>query len=128
MIVLDASVLIAVLDPHDAHHQRAAAFVTAEQDEGMLIHPLTLAEVLVAPARVGKAAFVRRSIIASGVEVWDPDDDEPERLADLRVATGLKLPDCCVLDAAEHSSSSLATFDVRLDAVASRRGVRAMMT
>ena len=51
------------------------------------------------------------------------DGDEPLRLAELRVTTGLKLPDCAVLDVAIHHQASLATFDDALASAARRRGV-----
>lgn len=49
-----------------------------------------------------------------GVQVTQVDDDQPWRLASLRASTGLGLPDCCVLDTARQTSSSVATFDARL--------------
>ena len=40
--------------------------------------------------------------------------DTAVRLARLRVTTGLKMPDCCVLLAAEEVNASVASFDERL--------------
>jgi predicted nucleic acid-binding protein len=48
----------------------------------------------------------------------------PVRLALLRAETGLKLPDCCVLLAAEQSGAAVATFDDRLAGAVTRRGLR----
>lgn len=48
---------------------------------------------------------------------------DPLRLARLRATTGLKLPDCCALDAALGHGASLATFDEALAAAARRLGV-----
>src|SRR2546430_2026058 len=50
-------------------------------------------------------------------------DDAYLGLAELRAMTNLRLPDCCVLLAAEREEAALATFDGRLGAVADRRGV-----
>jgi predicted nucleic acid-binding protein len=44
-------------------------------------------------------------------------------LAALRAGTGLKLPDCCVLQAAEQAHAGIATFDDRLAAAARELGV-----
>jgi predicted nucleic acid-binding protein len=66
---------------------------------------------------------MRDDLEAAGVRVVAPDAGEPLRLAELHVRTGLKLPDCCVLDVALRSGSSLATFDDALAAEARRRGV-----
>lgn len=123
MIVLDASVLIGHLSSADAHHEAATALVLATPAGSMLLHPLTLAEVLVGAARVGRAVQLRDDLRAAGMSTVVPDADEPLRLAELQVSTGLKLPDCCVLSAALHHRAGLGTFDVALGEAARRRGL-----
>lgn len=123
MIALDASVLIGHLTPHDAHHAAATEILLNAAPGSMLVHPLTLAEVLVGGVRVGRGQAMRDDLEAAGIRVVAPDAGEPLRLAELRVSTGLKLPDCCVLDVALHSACSLATFDDALAAGARQRGV-----
>jgi predicted nucleic acid-binding protein len=54
VIVLDASVLIAHLDGHDAHHQPAAELLRAHAMELIGASQISLAETLVAPARAGR--------------------------------------------------------------------------
>ena len=56
MIVLDASVLVAHLNPADAHHQSAAGILLAGTPGRMLVHTITLAEILVAGVRIGQGA------------------------------------------------------------------------
>ena len=124
MIALDASVLIAHLNPTDQHHQAATAILLAGTPGQMLVHTVTLAEVLVGGVRIGQGASMRDDLRAAGIAVAAHDDDEPLRLAELRVTSGLKLPDCCVLDVALHHQASLATFDDALAAAARQRGVR----
>ena len=123
MIVLDASVLIGHLSPHDVHHAAATAILVDAAPGAMLVHALTLAEVLVGGVRVGRGQAMRDDLEAAGIRVAAPDDGEPLRLAELRTRTGLKLPDCCVLDVALRTASSLATFDDALAAAARQRGV-----
>jgi predicted nucleic acid-binding protein len=60
---------------------------------------------------------------AIGIRVADRIDGEPLRLAQLRVSCGLKLPDCCALDTALSTKSTLATFDEALAKVARRHQV-----
>jgi toxin FitB len=60
---------------------------------------------------------------ALGVETVAIGAAAPAELAGLRASAGLKLPDCCVLLAAEQVGGGLATFDERLAAVARQRGV-----
>lgn len=66
---------------------------------------------------------MRDDLHAAGIVIAPRDDDEAMRLAELRVATGLKLPDCCVLDVARRHAAALATFDGALSAAAARNGV-----
>lgn len=76
--------------------------------------------MLVGPARAGTLGPTRAAIEALGVrEVGLPADAAP-RLAELHAKTPLKLPDCCVILAAEESAGALLTFDDRL-AAATRR-------
>ena len=112
MIVVDASVLIAYLDPNDAHHA-AAVEVLAAAVPPLLVHPVTAAEVLVAAVRQGVADDVWADLVAIGVEVDDTPTD-PMQLARLRVETGCKMPDCCVLACAAGRGIGVATFDERL--------------
>ncbi|WP_147916059.1 type II toxin-antitoxin system VapC family toxin [Ruania zhangjianzhongii] len=60
---------------------------------------------------------------AIGIEVADHPEGEPLRLARLRVQCGLRLPDCCALDTALATESTLATFDGALARAARDLGV-----
>lgn len=122
MTVLDASVMIAYFG-NDAHTEAATELLAADST-AFRMHPVTLAEVLTGPVRHGLEARVSRAIAELGVEISRPDDDEPSRVAQLRVATALKLPDCYVLALAEQSGSMLASFDDRLRWLARQRGVQ----
>jgi predicted nucleic acid-binding protein len=122
VIVLDASVLIAHLDASDAHHERAGALLLDVAHESLGASPLSLAEVLVGPARAGqldRATAVLHQLEVTSVRL---DEDAPARLAVLRAGTSLKLPDCWVLLAAEQVRGAVATFDDRLAAAARERG------
>ena len=123
MIALDTSVLIAHLNPADLHHQAATAILLAGTPGQMLVHTITLAEVLVAGVRVGRGASMHDDLRSAGIAVAPHDDGEPLRLAELRATSGLTLPDCCILDVAIHYQASLATFDEALTVVALRYGV-----
>ena len=123
MIVLDASVLIAHLDATDLHHERASALLHDAAHETLAASPITLAEVLVGPARAGKVdrgTALLRDLDVTSVPLLE---DAPVRLAVLRAGTGLKMPDCCVLVAAEQTFGALATFDDRLATAATKRGL-----
>ena len=121
MIVLDAGVLIAHLATDDVHQD--AAFEILDTEEDLLIHPLTLAEALVHPARRGTELDDLARIDSLGLLRRDENVDEPVQIARLRAASLMKLPDCAVLATAEQFGATLATFDQRLADIARSRGV-----
>lgn len=123
MIVLDASVLIAYLDSDDKHHVAAESLLTEAVDDDLGVNTLTLAEVLVVPARVGRLEPTQAALRDLEVEELPFPSDTAIRLARLRTTTGLKMLDCCVLLAAEDAGASLATFDNRLVQTAEARNL-----
>ena len=123
MIVLDASVLIAFLAGDDIHHAAAERLLADAVDDDLAVNPLTLAEILVAPLRDGRLDAVVAALAALEVHELPFPDDTSIRLARLRAETGLKMPDCCVLLAAEALGASVATFDGRLAQLAEKRGI-----
>ncbi|WP_166983010.1 type II toxin-antitoxin system VapC family toxin [Paramicrobacterium fandaimingii] len=124
MIVLDASVVFAILSREDDHHDRAEFFFRSTFSDGYLAHSLTLAEILVGPIRARRETVALRALDGLGISEWAPGAGGAARLATLRAEASLKLPDCCVLDAAIETGSSLATFDQRLASAAAALGVR----
>ena len=91
----------------------------------LLIHPLTIAECIVGPARSGQLEVAQSAMQRLGIGVLDEQQtvDAAARLAKLRAETGLRMPDSCVLDAAELLSASIATFDQHMAKIAESRGV-----
>jgi predicted nucleic acid-binding protein len=126
VIALDASVLVAHLSPHDAHHHAATGLLRDAAGERLIAHDLTLAEVLVGGARIGREEQMLADLRAAGVQHADRPEGEPLRLARLRARTGLKLPDCCVLDAALGHAASLATFNRTLVTAAQQVNVEVL--
>jgi predicted nucleic acid-binding protein len=125
VIVVDASVLIAHLDENDALHDRAADALLAVAEQPLGCSPITLAEVLVGPARVGRIRDARSAIADLGVAEIPLGDDAATRLAVLRAETALKMPDCCVLLAATDApATAVLTFDDRLARAAEMQRLR----
>jgi len=123
VIVLDASVLIAYLDGKDSHHSAAETLLTQTIDDDYGVNPLTLAEVLVVPARDGRLDAVRAVLRDLDVEELPFPPQSAVRLAQLRASTGLRMPDCCVLLAAEDVVARVACFDDRLAKAAESRNL-----
>lgn len=114
MIVFDASVVIALLDVDDALHSRAQRLLAGLVDRPFFIQVITLSEVLVGPTRRNRLRLAEEQLAAMGLRVLGLAEDRAAELADLRVRTGLKLPDCCVLLAARSIGAAVGTFDDRL--------------
>jgi len=125
VIVLDASVLIAVLIPQDMHHHFAASLVAGaiSSSQNLLVNPVTLAEILVLPTRENRVDLVLAALAGLGVQEDPLPTNAARVLPRLRVDTGLKLPDCCVLLTAMDRQATLASFDQRLLAAAAALGI-----
>jgi len=111
MIVLDASVLIGHLDGRDRHHESARELLRAHASEPLGASQISLAETLVAPARAGRLEEAREALERLSIHELPFAPGASHRLAHLRVETGLKLPDCCALLAAEEQGGGIASFD-----------------
>jgi predicted nucleic acid-binding protein len=114
VIVLDASVLIAHLDARDARHERASRLLGGTGTEPLGASTITLAETLVAPARANRLADAAAALDRLGVNELPLNEEAPARLAGLRAQTRCKLPDCCVLLAAQEHGAKVASFDLEL--------------
>jgi len=123
VIVLDASVLIAHLDERDALHARAETALERAASEPLGCSSITLAEVLVGPVRSGQLEAAHAAVAELEVEEIPLGVDAAVRLATLRAEVGLKLPDCCVLLAADEAAArAIVTFDDALARAAERSG------
>jgi predicted nucleic acid-binding protein len=123
VIVADACWVIALRDPRDRHHAAAIAVNVAIGDDDVLLNPVTFAECLVAPARLGTLDEAANGLRAA-CEITTVDEEAPMRWAQLRATTGLRLPDVIVLDtAATHTAEAIATFDDRLRRIAAVQGI-----
>ena len=115
LIVVDPSALIAYLNPLDTHHDDAVEALV--EVDAFVVHPVTLAEVLVHPARIGTEFSVRNTLITIGMQE-SPMVIDAIALARLRVSSGLKMPDCLVLAAANWHGTDVLTFDDQLQSAA----------
>ena len=126
MIILDAGVLIAFLEGGDVHHDAAMALLAREIDDDFAVSVITLAEVLLAPMRTNRVDDVFTALRDLEVAETALPEAAAVRLAELRAATGLKMPDCCARLAAEQRRARLATFDDALARAAGARGLSAI--
>lgn len=114
MIILDASVLIGHFEPADPHHENAAALLQTHRSHRFGASVITLAEIFAGASRVGLTGLTEQLLGQLGVEAVPLPADAGRRLGELRAITRLKMPDCCVLHAAEQRAAAVATFDTKL--------------
>ncbi|WP_188316648.1 type II toxin-antitoxin system VapC family toxin [Solihabitans fulvus] len=125
MIVLDANVLIAYLDKQDQHHISSVNMLSAAADNDFAVSALNLSEVLVRPAMNGTSKqaiqIIAHDLDVLVVPILGPD---AVTLALIRAETRLRMPDCCVLLAADKvTASSIMTFDDQLAQAVEARGL-----
>lgn len=122
LTVLDASVLLAHFDDTDPHSDDAAAILTEADELGA--STMTLAEVLVGAARAGRLEQQLAAINQLQIAELPLQRSTAPELVRLRVDTGLRMPDCCVLHAALTSDAqALATRDTQLARAATAHGL-----
>jgi len=122
-LILDASVLIGLLDSADTHHERAIDDVEAADREGrqLLLPASAYSETLVAFARARRLQEARRAITAMGIRVVSLTDTIAERAAELRARHNrLRLPDAIVLATAQDLGGHLLSYDRRLSQLAGK--------
>ena len=115
LTVLDASVVIAILDPDDALHASAKEAITKSASDDLVLPASGLAETLVVPARAGRLDEVRAAIDALELTIAELGEREAIRAAELRAQhPGLRLPDALIIATADAMrAEALLTGDAR---------------
>jgi len=102
LIVLDASVLIAHLDPADALHEPASEAVRGHVDDELRLPTSAYSEYLVDAARAGAIGQARESVERLGLILAPIDQEIAEEAARLRArSNALRLPDALVIACGE---------------------------
>ena len=107
LTLVDAGVVIALLDPDDEHQGAARNCFVEHESDRLLLPASAYAEALGAPARVGRTDEVRARI-AELIEVLPLDAETAEVAAGLRAThPALRLPDALVLATAEVTQADV---------------------
>ena len=118
MIVVDTSLIYAILDGRDAQHERALSWYE-NVDEELVTTPLVLAEAdhLAVRRAGGRAARAFRADVVAGVygvEWWPAAAAEAAEIADRYADLGVSLTDASLVALANRvESTAIATFDER---------------
>jgi len=122
-LILDASVVIGLLDIADTHHARAVEDVEAADRarQSLLLPASAYSEALVAFARAGRVDQAREAIRAMGIAVVALTEATAELAASLRARhEHLRLPDAIALATAHENAGELLSYDRRLSALGGR--------
>lgn len=115
LVVLDASVVIAFLDPDDVLHEAAVTALTEHQHDELLLPLTAYAEILVAPYRQGADAVaeVEAFLADLAIRIEPMTPAIARAAAQLRSKSGsLRLPDALVLATADElEADSVLTGD-----------------
>jgi predicted nucleic acid-binding protein len=123
--VLDADVVIGVLDRSDSHHRAAVRALRRIADAGtrMSLSLVNYAEALVLPAEHPETLrAAAHSIDALGIELVAPTPAVAREAALLR-AQGISLADGFAIATARARDAGLASFDRRVRSAARRAGL-----
>lgn len=118
-VVVDASVILAVLDPRDAHHSASVRSLRSARSRGrqILLPTSAFAEVLVGASRLGTEAIRKtEAFVDSVVDLVQPIDREVAKAAAALRARhmSLRLPDAMVIAAGRVTgASAILTADAR---------------
>ena len=126
-LILDASVLIGLLDTADAHHQRSIDAIEVADRAGrqLLVPASAYSEALVAFARARRIGDAREAIAAIGITVTPLTETIAEHSAELRARhERLRLPDAIVLATAHEMGGELLSYDHRLAQLAGKHRSR----
>jgi predicted nucleic acid-binding protein len=120
-LILDASVLIGLLDTADAHHSDAVKDTDAADQAGreLLVPVSAYSETLVAFAHANRVSDAREAVAAMGITVAPLTAPMGEVAAELRARHDrLRLPDAIVLACARELQGQLLTYDQNLKRLA----------
>ena len=118
-VVVDASVILGVLDPRDAHHSASVRSLRSARSRGrqILLPASAFAEVLVGASRLGTEAIRKtEAFVDSVVDLVQPIDREVAKAAAALRARhmSLRLPDAMVIAAGRvKGASAILTADAR---------------
>ena len=111
-VVLDSSVLIALLNPKDSHHKQALNFYQPKNE--YLISALSVAEVMPRAIREGVEERVWKALNLMAREIIQVSGEIALFAAEIRSTANVKTPDAIISATASICKAELWTFDKKL--------------
>ena len=110
-VVLDSSVVIALLNPQDKHHRSVVTYISNAGENEYLISAITLAESVSKPGQSAKSELIVREIQSRVHAVVDLDSDIAMSAGKLRASKDLGLPDALIAATALALEAEVWTTD-----------------
>ena len=111
-MLLDSSVLIAILNPDDKHHE--LAIDSYSDSHRYQFSALSITEVLPSAIKAGTSKAVMGKLEQIATEVVALDEQIAQIAAGIRVTHGLKTPDAIICASATQTKAQLWTLDAKL--------------
>jgi predicted nucleic acid-binding protein len=112
LVILDSSVLIAALNPKDAHHEAALKSNTVGVQ--FIISAISITELMPRAIKEGSDDSVWTALTAMVHHVVDVNSSLAMSAAQIRSTDGLKTPDAIISATARAEGAELWTFDAKL--------------
>ena len=113
-VVLDSSVVIALLEPTDPHHLAASKMIEKYQAHEFYISAISLTESLMHPFAKGKGLKIAEQILAVVHQVKPVDSNIAIDAARIRAEKDLGIGDALIAATAASIDAELWTTDRRL--------------
>lgn len=112
LVLLDSSVLIALLNPRDIHHE--VAINSNSSGNQFLVSTISLTEIMPRAIKDGNAEAIWKALLAMTHAIVDLGVELSMSAARIRATTSLRTPDAIISATAQERGAQLWTFDARL--------------
>jgi len=112
LVLLDSSVLIALLNPKDLHHE--VAINSNSSGNQFVVSTISITEIMPRAIKDGNAEAIWKALTAMTQTIVDLDAELSMSAARIRASTSLRTPDAIISATAQERGAQLWTFDARL--------------
>ena len=112
LVLLDSSVLIALLNPTDFHHK--SALNSRTHNDEFIISAISITELMPRAIKDGNSEGIWKALKLVAKEIVDVDSEIAMSAARIRSLTGARTPDAIISATAQGLGAQLWTFDAKL--------------
>ena len=112
LVLLDSSVLIALLNPRDLHHD--VAINSNSSGNQFIVSTISITEIMPRAIKDGNAEAIWKALIEMTHAIADLGAELSMSAARIRATTSLRTPDAIISATAQQRGAQLWTFDSKL--------------